>query len=349
MVTKLLWSELRGGGGQCGQRPVRDDVVTLLEKQVEDITASCARTLRAAAMLWREMKVRFLDCETSVQHSKHSSFETTCNEQDVDYDGWPPTLTSQSLERFGPSFTSAKKSKKPGKSAWEAMDTCASALDEAVELVAYHICRSKGAGGVRPFDETSASQLRAASQVLYQHKAQEPGLSLVTTSLRKELQQEPLTLQEESALYQAERIWIALAKVLSSYQVFKEMLGPPGPLRLEERLGCERNTAEINAAAILKAATQMMQGRQEDAPQGAIKEQGATRFVLRATWIYKGSAWRMILSLRAIVKGKKKRVVYWRNPKQNSFILKREYLVAPVKDAHHAIEDGTLEAEGYQG
>ena len=97
MVTKLLWSELRGGGGQCGQRPVRDDVVTLLEKQVEDITASCARTLRAAAMLWREMKVRFLDCETSVQHSKHSSFETTCNEQDVDYDGWPPTLTSQML------------------------------------------------------------------------------------------------------------------------------------------------------------------------------------------------------------------------------------------------------------
>ena len=34
---------------------------------------------------------------------------------------------------------------------------------------------------------------------------------------------------------------------------------------------------------------------------------------------------------------------------QPGFILKREYLVAPVKDAHHAIEDGTLEAEGYQG
>ena len=30
---------------------------------------------------------------------------------------------------------------------------------------AYHICRSKGAGGVRPFDETSASQPRAASLV----------------------------------------------------------------------------------------------------------------------------------------------------------------------------------------
>ncbi|CAE7258284.1 unnamed protein product [Symbiodinium microadriaticum] len=117
-------------------------------------------------------------------------------------------------------------------------DTCASALDEAVELVArdlslspsgvddfleaYHICRSKGAGGVRSIANTTLCK------VLYQHKAQEP-----------------LTLQEESALYQAERIWIALAKVLSSYQVFKEMLGPPGPLRLEEFMAATRKLRSV--------------------------------------------------------------------------------------------------------
>ncbi|CAE7581414.1 Smyd3, partial [Symbiodinium sp. CCMP2456] len=142
--TRLLWTELHGAGGHLGQRPRRTDLVELLELQAERVRGVLCTDSRGGydAVELNESPLLGL----SNMRSALQAFQLRDNLQRAgcklrwlasDFD-LADALTKKREEarqgllkmlrtgywsiRFDPSFTSAKKGKKQGKSALEAVD-----------------------------------------------------------------------------------------------------------------------------------------------------------------------------------------------------------------------------------
>ncbi|CAE7826829.1 GIP [Symbiodinium sp. CCMP2456] len=142
--TRLLWSELHGGGGQHAHRPLRQDLVALLEKQVEGINGILCTdsrggydavernespllglsNIRAALQAFQlRDNLQRAGCRLRWLASDFDLADALTKKKEEARQGLLKMLrTGHWSIRFDPSFTSAKKGKKQGKSALEAID-----------------------------------------------------------------------------------------------------------------------------------------------------------------------------------------------------------------------------------